>query len=78
MFLKDNLLSDLLVDYSLAISRIFMGIADRTVLAIVVAIIRAAFRTIDNIIDKFESDMISDFGIERLKLLNEIIRKSID
>lgn len=55
-----------------------MGIADRTVLAIVVAIIRAAFRTIDNIIDKFESDMISDFGIERLKLLNEIIRKSID
>lgn len=51
-----------------------MSIADRTVLTIVVAIISAAFRTIDNIVDKFEGDMISDFGIEGLKLLNKIIR----
>lgn len=55
-----------------------MSITDRTVLSIVVAIIRAAFRAIDNIVDKLECDMISDFGIERLKLLNKIIRKSID
>lgn len=55
-----------------------MGIAHRTVLAIVVAIIRTAFWTIDNIVDKFECDMISDFGIERLKLFDKIIRKSIE
>lgn len=50
-----------------------MVIADRAVLTIVVAILSAAFRTVDNIIDKFERDVISDFGIEWLELLYKVI-----
>lgn len=54
-----------------------MVIVDRTVLTIVVAVIRTTLRTVDNIIDKFESNMIFYFLIEWLKLLYEVIGESI-